>query len=59
MMVLQRPLSPFLAMPGLRILDFFRGFPIDWDDNAVKLLKEAAAEIKVSGGKLKLICPGS
>ena len=61
MVVLQRPLSPFLAMPGLRTLEFLpadEGFPIDWDDNALKLLKKAAVEIKVSGSKLKLICPG-
>ena len=61
MVVLQRPLSPFLAMPGLRILEFLpadEGFPIDWDDDTLRLLKEAAAEIKLSGSELKLICPG-
>ena len=61
MVVLQRPLSPFLAMPGLRTLEFIpvdEGFPIDWDDDALKLLKEAAAEIMLSGSGLKLICPG-
>ena len=42
MVVLQRPMSPFLAMPGLGTLEFLpadEGFPIDWDDNALKLLK--------------------
>ena len=61
MVVLQRPLSPFLAMPGLRILEFLpadEGFSIDWDDDALKLLTEAAAEMKLSGCELKLICPG-
>lgn len=54
---LSRPLSPFLAMPGLTKLHFRPSFglcgDIDWEPQALRFLGQALVDIQESG---KLLC---